>query len=289
MKPDLECIPCFLQQALRISTVLNLTQAAKKQIMAESLNLVSSSDLNKTTPYYTREIWNIIKKHTNNHDPYKPIKQYYNHLMQERIIVIEEIIKEAPDPFRAGLKIAIAANVIDFGSKHNIDEIAIVREIDYKHSKPLSIDHHKELKHQLQNSATLLYLGDNCGEIVFDKLFIQQIKKLYPDLSVTFVVRGAPIINDVTIEDAEQVNMHEVANVIDNGHDAPGTEIQHTSRAFREAFYSADVIISKGQGNFESLSHIDRGNIFFLFRVKCDAVSRQTNASNGSHICLQKN
>ncbi|MCF8219620.1 MAG: ARMT1-like domain-containing protein [Bacteroidales bacterium] len=289
MKPELECIPCYLQQALKISSVLDLDDTAKKEIMAESLDLVSpNNELNKTTPYYIREIWKIIKKHTDNKDPYKSTKQHYNQMMQERAIVLEEVIQTESNPFRSALKIAIAANVIDFGSKQNTDEIAIVREIDYKHSKPLYIDHHKELKNQIKNSKTLLYLGDNCGEIVFDKLFIQQIQKLNPDLAITFAVRGAPIINDVTVEDAEQVNMHEVARVIDNGSDAPGTEVHEASETFRKEFYSADVIISKGQGNFESLSHIDRGNIFFLFRVKCDAVSKQTQASDGSHVCFQK-
>lgn len=287
MKPELECIPCFLQQALKISSVLNLNEAARKRIITNTLNIVSDLELKRSTPYYIREIWDIIQQHTDNPDPYKPIKKHYNQLMQDRTIVLEEVIRTAADPFRTALKIAIAANIIDFGAKQNADEVAITREIDYKHSKPLYIDHHQELKRQLKKSQNLLYLGDNCGEIVFDKLFLQHIKELNPDLSLTFVVRGAPIINDVTSEDAEQVKMHDIARVIDNGHDAPGTEVEDASESFRREFYNADVIISKGQGNFESLSHIDRGNIFYLFRIKCHAVAEQTQAKIGSHVCLQ--
>jgi uncharacterized protein with ATP-grasp and redox domains len=208
--------------------------------------------------------------------------------MSDRKVMLRELIDESANKFRTAVKIAITGNIIDFGAKHDIEEKDILREVDSMSSKPLFIDHHKALQSQLQESKSVMILGDNCGEIVFDRLLIEQIKKLNPDLEIIYAVRGAPIINDVTMLDAEQVRMHEVARIIDNGHDAPGTEITAVSGSFRKEFYAADVVISKGQGNFESLSHIDRTGIFFLFMVKCNAVAKQAGAPRGSLVCLHK-
>lgn len=288
MKPEPECIPCLLNQALKISSILKLDQQTQKKIMGEAMKLLSDIELDKTTPHYTREIWHIIKNHTNNPDPYKETKAYYNRIMNDRKVMLREFIEEAANKFRTAVKIAITGNIIDFGAKHDIEEKDIIREVDSKSSKPLFIDHHKALQDRLMSSKNLMILGDNCGEIVFDRLLIEQVRLLNPDLDITYVVRGAPIINDITMLDAEQVKMHEVARVIDNGHDAPGTEIEDVSDSFRREFYAADVVISKGQGNYESLSHIDRKDIFFLFMVKCSTVARQTDAPRGSLVCLHK-
>lgn len=288
MNPELDCIPCLLKQALKISDVLQLEEKFKQQIINQSMKLLSDTPLNMSTPYYSREIWKIIQQYTDERDPFKNIKKYYNQKMLKQQEHLEITLKEAVNPFLTGLKIAITGNIIDFGAKHDLDESTVIKEIDPKNFKPLYIDHSYTMLKEIRKAKKLVYLGDNCGEIVFDKHFIREIGKINPDLDIAFAARGAPIINDITATDAKQVKMDEVARIIDNDYDAPGTELEYSSEVFRKEFYEADLIISKGQGNFESLSHINRQNIFFLFMVKCNAVARQTNAKVGSLICFQK-
>lgn len=288
MNPHIECIPCLVRQAYRITEILELSTKDQKTILDEVMTLLATNELNRSTPFFTHQIWNIIKNYTDNPDPYKVIKNYYNEKMQHEAIFIKDLVTESAKPFRTALKTAITGNIIDFGSRHDINEELIMQEISSINSRPLYIDNHNALKKQIQKSNNLLYLGDNCGEIVFDKIFIEQIKKLNPFLKVTFAVRGEPVINDITREDAFQVGMDKVAEIIDNGFDAPGTELDHSSDAFRELFFKSDLVISKGQGNYESLSEVNRNDIFFLFMVKCNAVAHQTKAEKGSLVCLHK-
>ncbi|MFW6224243.1 MAG: damage-control phosphatase ARMT1 family protein, partial [Bacteroidota bacterium] len=214
---------------------------------------------------------------------------YYNEKMMEREVLMQESIIESPNPFRTAVKHAITGNIIDFGGRHDIDENMIMREIDRKRSRALYIDHSKILRGKILNAEKLMYLGDNCGEIIFDKLLIEEIVKLNPEIEVTYVVRGAPVINDIIMEDALQVGMNKLARVIDNGYEGPGTELENCTPEFTKEFMDADVIISKGQGNLESLFDSDHKGLFFLLMVKCEAVARRVNAKMGSQVCLYKN
>lgn len=151
----------------------------------------------------------------------------------------------------------------------------------------LTIDDSKILYERLKSAKSIMYLGDNSGEICLDKLFIKYIKNEFPDINVYFGVRGKRIINDVSLEDAQIVGIHEVANVIENGDGSLGTVIERVSDEFREKFYDADVIIAKGQGNYESLSEIDKKNIFHLFMAKCENVSNSLGIKPMSIVCVE--
>ncbi|MFO8087853.1 MAG: ARMT1-like domain-containing protein [Bacteroidales bacterium] len=286
MTPEIECIPCLVQQAYRIIALLGLPESTGKKVLKEVMSMLIDQDFDKPTPYYSQKIWKIIQNYTHDPDPYKDIRHHFNQKMKERSVQIEGLIQESAMRFRTAVKTAITGNIIDFGSKHPISEDSILNEISSINSKPLYLDDHKKLRSKIRSAENLLYLGDNCGEIVFDKLFIKEIKKLNPSLKVTFVVRGGPILNDVIISDADQVHMEEVARIIDNGFDAPGTQLAQCSAGFLKEFDAADLIISKGQGNYESLSDAKRRDIFFLFMVKCEAVAKQTGAARGSLVCL---
>lgn len=288
MKTDIHCIPCILKQALRISTVMEIDEEKQKDIISEAMKVFDGNDLDKSTPYYTGRIWNIIKNHTNAKDPYKDIRLYYNEKMMEKEILMRENIAISSNPFRAAVKLAITGNIIDFGGRHDIDETLIMREIDRKRSRTLYIDHHRVLRNKIMKSAKLMYLGDNCGEIIFDKLLIEEILKANPEIEITYVVRGAPIINDIIMDDALQVGMNKLARVIDNGYDGPGTDLESCTPEFTKEFNEAEVIISKGQGNLESLIDTDHKALFFLLMVKCEAIARRVNAKMGSLICLHK-
>nr|MDA3843302.1 ARMT1-like domain-containing protein [Candidatus Kapabacteria bacterium] len=168
----------------------------------------------------------------------------------------------------------------DFGTQKEID----IKDVYKKSESTLfEIDGRRHLQSDIKNSDMILYLGDNCGEIVFDKLLISTIKKEFPDKKIIFAVRSAPIINDITIEDAEYVRMSELAEVIANGYDAPGTILEFCSDEFLDIYRNADLIISKGQGNYEGLSD-ETENIFFLLTAKCDVVAESLGAKVGDSI-----
>jgi uncharacterized protein with ATP-grasp and redox domains len=152
--------------------------------------------------------------------------------------------------------------------------------IDKVLNSDFAIDDSLELKRALSEAKTVLYLGDNCGELVFDKLFIETI--MHPNL--IYAVRGEPVINDVTLEDACYVGMDRVADLVSNGYDAPSTLLEHCSPEFLEVFNRADVIISKGQGNLEGLLGKTDKEVYFLLMVKCEVIADALGVKKGGFV-----
>jgi len=236
--------------------------------------------LEVSPPEIAQTVYSTIKEITKNPDPYKEAKQRQNKLAMAIYPEIKAMIAESKDPLFLSVRLAIAGNIIDLGINKEIKDIK--REVISCFKKPLSINHYAKFKEKLNNSEILLYLGDNAGEIVFDKILIEEIKKV-KEIKVYFVVRGAPIINDATVEDANFVMMEEVAKVVSNGFDAPATILSKSLPIIPKLFSQADMIISKGQGNYEALSDEEK-NIFFLLKVKCPIVSRDLGVVEGSGI-----
>ncbi len=199
----------------------------------------------------------------------------------------KEKIARAKEPFTVALKYAIAGNLIDYGLEHPVSIEEQNAQIDAIANTAFSIDDSDALLSALKNAKSMLYLGDNAGEIVFDKLLIEQIRLRFSQLDLAFVVKGSPVLNDVTRADADEVGMQEFARVIDNGDASPGTVLSRTSESFQKAFAEADVILSKGQGNFESLSGVEKENLFFLFTAKCDTFVRRQACPNFQSYVLK--
>lgn len=185
------------------------------------------------------------------------------------------------DPFRLALRLAIAGNIMDYGASTSFD---IHKTIDRVVSSKFAIDQSELLRAKLQKASKVLYLGDNAGEIVFDRLFIEVI--MHGDIK--FVVKGEPVLNDVTIDDAVQVGMHYAADVISNGYDAPSTILNRCSSEFLKEYNSADIIISKGQGNLEGLLSENDPRIFFLLMVKCDLIAEILGVNKGDFVVYNK-
>jgi uncharacterized protein with ATP-grasp and redox domains len=192
---------------------------------------------------------------------------------------MEEIIKQSSDPFITALRLAIAGNVIDFAASQNFNlENTISRSL----KSDFAIDHSELLRRAINNADSILYLGDNAGEIVFDKLFIQAMNHK----RIIYAVRGMPVINDATMEDADYIGMKEVAKVISNGYDAPSTIVDKSSDEFKSYFYSAGLIIAKGQGNLEGLLHLNDKRIFFLLMVKCNVMAEFLKVEKDSFVAF---
>lgn len=219
---------------------------------------------------------------------FRQIKSYYNQLVLSMSDLIDELIRKSSDRLVCGLKLAIAGNLIDFAAKHEFDENSLKEMIENISGTRLAIDHSAQLFGTLKNSRTLLYLGDNCGEIVLDKHFILLLKEYYPNLQVFYGVRGKPIVNDVTAWDALEVCMEEAATVISSGDGSLGTVLHRTSTEFQKIFRTADVVICKGQGNYEGLADCCRDNIFFMFMAKCSLVAAPLGVDKMSIVCMKK-
>lgn len=287
MNLNLNCILCNLKQVLTVTDLVKLDSDSKEVIMRDVLGYLQNTNYRRSNPEVIKGTWDIITKHINNINPYGEIKNYYNREVMNIADKIRNIINQSEDTFNTALKIAITANLIDFAASHTFDEKMLLDKINTINEQHMVIDDSKKLCEKLQTAKTLLYLGDNCGEIVIDKIFIEYINAIFPNIKVYYGVRGEAIVNDVTVEDADMVQMQEVAEVISNGDGSLGTVIEKTSTVFRDVFYKADVVIAKGQGNYESLSEIDRNHIFFLFMAKCDAVASSLNVANLSILCSE--
>jgi damage-control phosphatase, subfamily I len=277
MISDFRCFYCFVRAFEKLLVKENISNEAKASFTLEMISLYQNNLNDFSAPLFSRELHKILRSYTHNHDPYKEEKKKYNNQAISMLPELEYIIRQSGDPFSTALRLAIAGNIIDFAANDNFD---LQATIDRALFTEFAIDHSHMLKDKIEKAETILYLGDNAGEIVFDKLFIRTIN--HPDL--TYVVRGAPVINDATMEDAEYIGMKEIANVISNGYDAPSTVPDKSSKQFQQYFRKADLIISKGQGNLEGLLPLNDDRIFFLLMVKCDVIAEMLKVKKESFV-----
>lgn len=289
MKTTVECIPCLLNQGIKISKFINCEDMKLEEMLREVIGYLHRENYQMTPPHLAKNIYEIISKHTKIDDPYYSIKRYFNKELMKIEEDLDKIIEDSETKFDTAIKLAITGNIIDFGVGYDIDKKMILDRVKSIGNMLLTRNNAKELYDGLGSAKTLLYLGDNCGEIVFDKVFVKYIKKLFPQLKIKFGVRGGPIINDVTIEDAKEIGMDKFAEIINNGDRAPGTIMDNVSKEFKQSFYEADIIISKGQGNYETLNQIDRNNVYFLFISKCNVISEELGIDKMSLLCLKNN
>lgn len=270
MRTGNDCLVCFLRQSL--ATVRRCTDdpLVQWQIVAEVGAMLADFDQALPPPENAVHYYRLIAERTGVVDPYLAEKNESNSYalaLEERT---RQLIAASKDPLLAAMQFAINANVLDYGAQVRLDRDQALASC----CRPLAIDHSTALRRLIKRRPRLLYLADNCGEIVFDKLLIEQLLAL--GCSVTLAVRRSPIINDATPADARLCGLDALCPVIDNGADVPGTPLAVCSPEFRRAFAQADGIISKGMGNFECLSAV-AAPIFFLFIVKCTTVRDHLN------------
>ncbi len=273
-----DCIPCFVRQTLETIKLTSNDPVLHKKALREILSLLSQMDVEKEPVIMGREIQRLAQRLSGNPDPYRDLKQQFNQMALDLYPRLKERVADAENPFEVAARLALAGNMIDFGTGLMLNPAEVTTTIEMALSADLKGDI-ASLHEALNAARSILYLGDNCGEIVFDRLFIEQFSLE----RVTYVVRAAPIINDVTFEDARSTGMTNQVPVIDNGSDAPGTLLAECSAEFKKAFDKADLIIAKGQGNYETLHGIDRP-IFFMLKVKCPVVAQHIGDAIGSYV-----
>jgi uncharacterized protein with ATP-grasp and redox domains len=275
MKTYLDCIPCMVEQALYAGRMTTNDEVKIKQLLDAVGDKIKDIPLENTPPETATFIYQKIKEITGNKDPYKRIKEKNIQQVITLYPKLKKTIDNSSDPLLTAIRLAIAGNVIDYGANrhfHIEDEIEKALHQDFA-----VLDYEKFLAN-LKKARSILYLGDNAGESVFDKLLIETMVK-----PVIYVVREEPIINDVTIEDAINSGIGEVAEIISSGAHTPATILKFCNDRFITMFNEADLIISKGQGNFEGLSDVDRP-VFFLLKAKCQLIARELNVEKDAIV-----
>jgi hypothetical protein len=274
---DPKCLFCFTRAFEKLLDQHVDDTDEKYRLSQRFFGFLSEINTQQPTPVIAREIHAMIREYLGNSDPYQRQKIQSNVQARKLVNDLTTKVYKSGEPMKLALRYALAGNIIDYGPGHDFDIMDTIRHLE---TAEFAVDHSDELADKIRNAGKILYLGDNAGEIVFDKLFIETMQ--HPD--VTFVTRGSPVINDVTLNEAAEVGMQEVAKVIDNGYDAPSTVLEKSNERFKAEFDNADLIIAKGQGNFEGLMHQDDNRLWFLLMVKCQVIGNFLGVNKGDIV-----
>ncbi|MDX9866338.1 MAG: ARMT1-like domain-containing protein [Kiritimatiellia bacterium] len=280
MNTCLDCLPCIFRQTLDAVRRVSADTAVHERVVKQVAEWIRVADLSESPPVMAQRLHRYLRGLTGIDDPYAEAKARDNALALSLLPELRERVDASTDPFTLAVRLAIAGNLIDLGPKSDLTSEEVAAAIRNVEKAPFSGDV-AVLRRMADRAKTILYLADNAGEIVLDRLLIEA---LGPGC-VTVAVRGAPVINDATLADAQTAGLHELVKVISNGADVPGTVLSECSAEFREYFEQADLVISKGQGNFETLSEASR-DICFLFKVKCPVIAERVDLTLGTQALV---
>lgn len=282
MKTHLDCIPCFLKQSLEAARMVTDDEKKQEHVLKDVMSHLKTINFENSPPEISREVHEIIRSILKNDDPYKNVKKNSNEEVKKKYNYLKDIVEKSDDPLLMAVKLAIVGNVIDFGTinRFNLEEM-----IDRAVNRDFDMSSYDSFKKSLEESETILFLADNTGEIFFDKILLEHLVSM--NKKITYVVKSNPIINDATIEDASYAGINMMVDIMnsDDGQNisSPGLILRYASDEFLKKFNESDMVISKGQGNFEGLSDCDR-KVFFLLVAKCPLVAGELNCEVGKLI-----
>jgi len=298
MKIYLDCFPCFLRQALEAARMARADEERQRAILDRTMALLRDVPLESTPPEIGDRVHRIVRQLTGNNDPYAAVKAESTREALRLYPRLKALVAEDGDRLERAIRIAIAGNVIDLATGVSFDLEEGLERILHQ---PFAINDLAAFKRALSEARSILYLADNAGETVFDRILIEALS-----LPVTYAVKGGPVINDATVADALAAGLGEVAEVVSTGSDAPGTILSRCSAEFRNLYERAELIIAKGQANYETLSDDasarsnlaspleprdkradvseEGGRLFFLLKVKCPVIARDIGAPVGSIV-----
>ncbi len=280
MRTYYDCIPCFLRQTLDAARMAGADETLQERIIRHMLVEISQVDITQPPPVMGQSIHRIIRDFVGHRDPYKAVKDRFNQFALRVYPTMQQRIAASSTPLETAARIAIAGNIIDFGVTGDVDMEAVSRTVEQALTESLYGDM-TLFARAVADAGKILYLADNAGEIIFDRLLIEAL----PYERIILAVRGAPVINDATVEDARAAGLDNIVPIIHSGVDLPGTVLEESSEALVKAFRESDMIIAKGQGNYETLSDTTQhNNIFFLFKTKCPVAARDVGCNEGRFV-----
>ena len=280
MKTYLDCFVCLFRQSLEAARFSDADEEGQKQVLFTTLEVLKNMDPTSTPPQLTSRIHQTVREVTGITDPYQALKEKSTQEALSLYPRLKQLVRKANDPLTTAIKLAIAGNIIDYGRP---DEIDLVKIIEQSAQQSLAINHLPELIGQLKSVPWVLYLADNAGETVFDRVLIEELSPL----PVKYVVKGGASLNDATRKDALEAGIGEVAEIVDTGYAAAGIIPECSSPEFLGLLEKAPLIIAKGQGNYESLSEYGDDRLFFLLQAKCEILSRDIGVPLKSWIVKQ--
>lgn len=282
MKIARECIVCLARQAVEIAEEATENLEMQEEIIKKSLKELAELNFEETSPEVAYRMHQHAKAISGIEDPYKELKEQYNQIAAEiyNRIVEEKWVENAENPFDMACRLAIAGNIIDFSAGLDLKHLDIVKSVEDSIKHKIFGTGTAALREAVEKADNIMYICDNSGEIIFDKFLLEKL----PLGKVTYVVKGGPIVNDATMEDAISSGVADLVRVIDNGHSAQGTILKDCSDEFKKEFERADLIISKGQANFETLNNLKHKNIFYLLRAKCDSVASEIGCNRMDYV-----
>ena len=286
MRTHLECIPCFIKQSLEAARMATDNEEIQTKVLQEVMKYFQNVSFTNSPPELSREVHRIIREITKSKDPYKKVKDQSNEMAKKEYPYLKQLVNESDDPLLMAIKLSIVGNVIDFGTmnRFNVNDM-----IDNAIKQGFDTSSYPQFKRTFEQSETILFLADNTGETFFDKLLLEELVKRQKQ--ITYVVKANPIINDALVWDAEFAGIDKLAIVIegDLGQklSSPGMILSYASKNFLEIFESSDMVLSKGQGNYEGLSDVDR-DVFFMLVVKCPLVAQDISSEAGKLILKVK-
>jgi hypothetical protein len=286
MKTYLDCFPCMLRQALEAARMANADVEQQRAVLNRVMELLAMVPVDNTPAETGYHVHRIVREMTGVRDPYRLVKEEATSKALPLVPRLREIVAQADDPLEQAVRIAIAGNIIDFAPDKVMNpskdiQFTLKATLERVLHQPLAINDLEALRRALSKAQRVLYLADNAGETVFDRVLIEILEQ-----PVIYAVKGGPTLNDATQEDAVVAGLGEVAEIVSTGSDAPGTVLESCSPAFRQLYDQAELIIAKGQANHEALGEGD-GRLFFLLQVKCSVLGRELGAEPGSIILKQ--
>jgi damage-control phosphatase, subfamily I len=280
MKTTIDCIPCFLRQALEAARMASPDPSIHETVIRDVLRWSSELDFRRPPAALGQRIHRRLRELTGSTDPYFTAKKELNRLAERILADVMPAPGSEADTFDRAVRLAMAGNVLDMGAYGSILEDVVRASVRRALDDPI-VGSTEALHRAASSASSILYLADNAGEVVFDRALIRHLSPA----RVTVVVRGGPVINDATLDDARDAGLTGLAEVVDNGSDAPGTLLDDVSPDFHRRYAEADLVIAKGQGNFETLDDESR-SIFFLFKAKCPVIARMAGVPQGAHVVL---
>ena len=277
-----ECIGCIASQSRRVCEAIHANEALSQQIVDYVENALQNADFTLSPPVIAAPLYEQMAVLANTHDLYEKQKQHATEQAKTYLPFLQETIEQSDDPFIAALKTAVVGNVIDLAAEVSFDLHDAISSVFHT---PFHHDDTETLRTRLENTTTVLYIGDNAGEHIFDALTIQSLQNLYPEIEFTYMVRGNPIINDVTLSEAYEAGIEKICTLMDSGVPTPGFVYSLASPEAQKLFDSADLIIAKGMGNYECMTPQRRQNICFLLKVKCSVVASSLRREIGDIVC----
>ena len=282
MTIDNECVGCIINQSIKVANAIGADDVLKSKLVSTVEDMSKDFSFSRTPPEIAADVYEKMSEIAHKEDLYAEVKELSTKKARSFVPFLKEKLFICNDKLLTATKIAVAGNVIDLAAQVEFD---LHEELEKIFHTEFSHNDFETFKKILQNAKNIVVLGDNVGEHVFDYLFIETLQALYPNLTCTYMVRGNPIINDVTCKEAKEAGFDKLCHLVDSGVNTPGFVYERATKEAQKLFDEADLVISKGMGNYECLSPSHRDNICFLLKVKCNVVANSLGREVGDIIC----